>query len=117
MSDHQSSADIIVYTMPEPAPEPGEYDRVRGDHEASRDLFGRPQKTTVSVTQLQQQINVFLVQMGDALKETPTEAGGFKLTEIEIAAGITAGLEIALLGIGGGKGEITGGLHFVFKRS
>ncbi len=117
MSNNQPSDSIIVYTMPEPAPEPGEYDQVRGDHEASRDWLGRPKQATVSALQLQQQINVFLVQIGAALKDTPPEVGGFNLTEIEITAGITAGLEIALIGFGGGKGEITGGLHFVFKRS
>ncbi|HLF28577.1 MAG TPA: hypothetical protein VJG32_19760 [Anaerolineae bacterium] len=117
MPDDQLPTDLIVYTLPEPAAEPGDYDRVRGDTDQTRGWFGRPKPVTVSATKLQQQINVFLIQMGEALKETPAEVGGLQLDEIEVSAGITAGLEVALIGFGGAKGELTGGLRFTFKRS
>jgi len=117
MSDDQPSGEIIVYTLPEAATGTDDYDQVRGGYDEVRGWFGRPKQTTISVTKLQQQINVFLVQMGEALKETPSEVGGLKLNEIEVSAGITAGLEIALIGFGGAKGELTGGLRFTFKHS
>ena len=117
MSDQQPSGSIIVYTMPGAAENANDYGQMRGDYDQTRGWFGSPKSTTVSTVKLQQQINVFLVQMGEALKETPAEVGGFKLDEIEISAGITAGLEIALIGLGGAKGELTGGLRFTFKRS
>ncbi|MFN8594974.1 MAG: hypothetical protein U0559_02135 [Anaerolineae bacterium] len=117
MSDQQPSDSIIVYTMPDVSEKTNDYDQMRGDYDQERKWFGSPKPTTVSSVKLQQQINVFLVQMGEALKETPAEVGGFKLNEIEISAGITAGLEIALIGLGSAKGELTGGLRFTFKRS
>ena len=117
MSDQQSSGTIMVYTMPGAAQNVSDYDQMRGDYDQERSWFSSPKATPVSAEKLQQQINVFLVQMGEALKETPAKVGGFALDEIEISAGITAGLEIALIGLGGAKGELTGGLRFTFKRS
>jgi len=116
MSNNQPSGEIIVFALPDAATEAGDYDQVRGGYDEVRGWFDRPKPTTVSVTNLHQQINVFLTNMEAALKETPKEVGGFQLSEIEITAGIMAGGEIALVGFGV-KGEISGGLRFVLKRS
>lgn len=108
---------IIVYALPEPDMETDEYERMRGGYgEEVRGWFRRAQPTPIAVNQLQQQLNVFLVQMDGVLKTVPREAGGFTLDEIEFSAGITTGGEIALFGFGGVSGEFNGGLRVVFKR-
>ncbi len=108
--------EIIIYGILGPAAKPDEYDQMRGDYDQPRGWPVRPEPTRINVTKLQQQINIFLVQMDGALKETPQQVGGFRLSEVEISAGVTLKGEIALIGVGGAEAGLTGGLRFVFKR-
>jgi hypothetical protein len=80
-----------------------------------------PNLTSVDVTNLQTQINVFLQQMNIVMSNTPEKVGDFKLSEFEVTAGIVVQgkgqIGIALLGQAEISGQINGGLKFVFKRS
>ena len=68
------------------------------------------------VSELTEQMNVFISQMGEMLGKTPTKVGNFQFEEFEIQAEITAKGSLALLGTGGEAGA-TGGIKFVFRRA
>jgi hypothetical protein len=115
MTGEKLSDEIILYTFLGEV-EAVDYDQVRGAYEETRGWASRSQRTTITSAQLQQQVNVFLLLIDSALKETPKEVGGFRLDEFEISAGITAGGKLTLLEMAGGKAEVNGELRFVFKR-
>lgn len=80
-----------------------------------------PNVTSVEITHLQTQINVFLTQLDTIMAEAPEKVGAFKLTEFEVTAGIVVQgkgqIGIALLGLAELSGQVNAGLKFVFKRS
>jgi hypothetical protein len=69
----------------------------------------------LKVSELADNVNQFLDQMGAILTSTPKSIGQFQFTEFEIHAEVTAKGSLAILGTGGEAGA-TGGLKFVFKR-
>ncbi|MFN0111032.1 MAG: hypothetical protein ACKVZH_19400 [Blastocatellia bacterium] len=75
----------------------------------------------VDITQLQDQVNIFVQQINVVMGKLPQEAGGFKLDEFEISAElkVEASGEVSLVLVGGveATGGITAGLKFVFKRA
>lgn len=75
----------------------------------------------VNITQLQEQVTVFLQQVNVIMDNVPEPAGGFKLAEFEVSAGISiqgkGEVKIAFLGSGELSGGVTAGLKFVFRRS
>lgn len=79
------------------------------------------QAQPVNIVSLQEQVTIFIQQLDDVMRHAPTEAGGFKLAEFEVSAGITVGgkgeVKLALLGGGELSGGVNAGLKFVFKRS
>lgn len=70
----------------------------------------------VSVEALKHNVTRFLSQLHDILDTDASRIGAFEIAEVEVAAQITAGGEICLLG-SGGKMEVEGGLKFVLKRT
>jgi hypothetical protein len=69
----------------------------------------------LKVSELADNVNQFLDQMGGILASTPKSIGQFQFTEFEVHAEVTAKGSLAILGTGGEAGA-TGGLKFVFKR-
>jgi hypothetical protein len=79
-----------------------------------------PRIEKVNIEGLQSQINIFLDQMNIAISKAPEKVGGFRLSELEVSAGIVVeakgGVKLALLASGEVSGCINGGVKFVFKR-
>jgi hypothetical protein len=79
-----------------------------------------PNLQSVDITNLQEQVNVFLQQLDRVMSETPEKVGGFHLAEFEVSAGIVVeakgGVQLALLANAEAGGGINAGLKFVFKR-
>ena len=77
--------------------------------------------TAVKITALQGQVNVFLQQFDQVLRDTPEKVGGFRLEEIEVSAGLVlnakSGIQLVLLANAEVGGEVSAELKFVFKRS
>ncbi len=73
-------------------------------------------QTEVDVDKLSSNMNRFLEQIGNMLKQTPEHVGQFHFEEFEISAEVTAQGTLAILGTGLQAGA-TGGLRFVFRRS
>jgi len=109
--------EIIVYTLPAPPGTTDPYDRLRGGYDETSTPAHGGGRSRLAVDKLQQHINVFVVQIGSILADTPHKVGGFRLDTVEVSAGITSSGEIALLGFGGTKIEIEGTLRFEFKRA
>jgi hypothetical protein len=79
-----------------------------------------PQLTEVSITHLQQQVNVFLTQLDTVMQDTPEQVGGFRVNEFEVSVGIVVEakgkLTLALVADAEAGGGINAGIKFVFKR-
>jgi len=92
-------------------------DAVRGmEDETLRTQWGVIEKQ-VKASDLTGQINVLLVQIEIALKDTHSSVGPFRFSEFEITAGMTATGKLALFTVFGAEAGVSGGLKFVFKRS
>ena len=115
MSEKTDTDQILVITGPTST-----YDRDlesrRGESIPSRLL----NTANVDIANLQTQVNIFLQQMDQVMKETPEDVGGFQLAEFEVSAGIVVeakgGVKLALLANAEAGGSINAGLKFVFKR-
>jgi hypothetical protein len=78
----------------------------------SKDL--RPKEIKVEV--LRQNVNLFMTQIEQVIKETPDKVGGFRLSEFSVTAEVSAEGSLLLIGTGV-KAEATGGLTFKFTRA
>jgi hypothetical protein len=76
---------------------------------------------SVNLSDLQQQVNIFLQQVNVMMADAPEKVGGFQLAEFEVSAGITlegkGEVKLALLASGEIGGGINAGLKFLFRRS
>jgi hypothetical protein len=72
-------------------------------------------KLEVDADRLADNINIFLVQMGEVMAKTPDAVGKFQLAEVEVSAEITGKGQVVLWGVGGEVGA-GGGIKFVFKK-
>jgi hypothetical protein len=105
---------LVVVGSSQPDLSDLEYRRSPGSHQL-------PNVEAVQLTQLQGQVNIFLQQLDQIMKDTPKEAGEFKLTEFEVTAGLVleakGKISLALLANAEVGGSVNAGLKFVFKRS
>lgn len=80
-----------------------------------------PRLAAVDISNLQGQINVFLLQMNQIMSETPEKVEGFSLDEFEVSAGIVleakGGIQLILLANAEISGAVNASLKFVFRRS
>jgi hypothetical protein len=121
---------ILTGTVPAaPAHDYGDMEPRRGDPDEYTDLEPRrtpkepklPQLTEVSITHLQQQVNVFLTQLGTVMKDPPEPVGGFRVDEFEVSVGIVVEgkgeIKLALIANAEVGAGINAGIKFVFKRT
>lgn len=69
----------------------------------------------LDVTQLSNNVNIFLTQLNGIVEKAPESVGKFKFVELTVSAEISASGQFLLLGTGGAV-EATGGLKFVFRK-
>lgn len=107
----EDSNEISVVTLPEDDfatidPLRSPFDRIRGAANV----------TNLKLDELAININQFLAKMDEVLKNARPSVGGYKLGEITITAGITAGGKVTLFGIAGAEAGVAGGLSFKFTK-
>lgn len=83
--------------------------RVRGEERVITDK-------ELDVEEVSRNINRFIENLDEALKETSPKVGGFEFAELEIYAEVTAEGTFKVLGTGVGASAM-GGLKFIFRRS
>lgn len=75
----------------------------------------------ISIEHLHGQVNIFLQQLNTVLSNTPDKVGDFKLSEVEVSAGLVLQGEtqvtLALVANAQIGAEFNAGLKFVFKRN
>jgi hypothetical protein len=75
----------------------------------------RAREIEIDPQQLSVNLNLFLTQMNDVLRETPEKIGKFKLKEFELSIEISAEGQVVLWGVGGTVGG-AGGITLKFSR-
>lgn len=115
MPEQPIPSEITVFAISDDKPRE-DYDRMRTPEESRNWWSGKIEKATLNVSQLQQEINIFVAQINQVLPQTPPKVDGFHLTEFEVTAGLTVKGKLAIFAIAGVDAEIAGSLKFVFKR-
>ena len=110
MDKTHTTDEIYIMAMPEETPT--EHDPMLG----LSDIIGKLQSTKVKLTDLSENIKLFMGQMETLFSEVPTALGEFEFSEFEVSAGINADGKLTLFGVAGAEAGIQGGLKFVFKK-
>lgn len=80
------------------------------------DVLRSPYTAAIDVSVLQKNLQQFFRQLREILESGADEVGAFSLSQVEIAAQISAEGKVSLLGSGGSVGA-QGALKFVLKRT
>jgi hypothetical protein len=113
MSKHNIPEDMVIITQSAPS------DDYYSDPRRGAPTVKLPSLSSVDINDLQVQINIFMQQLSQVMRDTPEKIGAFHLDEFEVQAGLVVegkgGIRIGLVSEIGGN--VNASFKFVLRRS